>query len=119
LVEAAEKHPGATIQQWEASPNVLASPALTGFLRSISPRYMTGHPTVPVFHYHDATDEFAPLAPALQTMQHWCEQGTKVQEHVVPVGEHILYESLGEPAALHYLADRFADKPAPGSCPPP
>jgi hypothetical protein len=118
LIEAAEKHPFATIQQWEAGPNALQQPALTSFLNSISPRFMPGHPTIPVFEYHDAADEFAPLAPALDTMNKWCARGTRVDMHVEPGGEHIAYESAGLPPAMAYLADRFAGKPAPSTCPP-
>jgi hypothetical protein len=119
LIEAAEQHPFARIQNWEAEPDALMLPAVTTFIHSISPRYMPGHPTVPVFEYHDAADEFAPLAPALDTMATWCARGTSVDEHVVPGGEHIEYESAGQPAALDYLAARFAGDAAPSTCPSP
>jgi hypothetical protein len=116
LAEAAEKHPFASMQQWEAQPNALKLPAVTSFLNSISPRFMPGHPTIPVFEYHDAADEFAPLAPALDTMNEWCARGSTVDMHVQPGGEHIAYESVGLPLAMAYLTDRFAGKPAPSTC---
>jgi hypothetical protein len=116
LAEAAQRHPFESIEDLEARPGILDEPKLDGFLRSISPRYMPGHPEVPVFHYHDATDEFAPLGPALRTMRRWCRRGSTVDVHVEPVGEHIAYLAVGAPLALAYLADRFAGAPAPNGC---
>ena len=117
LIEAAEQHPLARIESWEAQPNALELPAVQRFLRSISPLYMSGHPTVPVFEYHDAADEFAPLGPALATMAKWCARGATVDVHVSPGGEHITYEGGGLPLGLNYLAGRFAGQPAADTCP--
>ena len=116
LAEAAQRHPFLSMEDLEVRPGILDRPKLDGFLRSISPRYMPGHPEVPVFHYHDATDEFAPLGPALRTMRRWCRRGSTVDVHVEPVGEHIAYLAVGAPLALAYLADRFAGAPAPNGC---
>ena len=103
---------------WEARPGALDEPTIVGFLRSISPRYLPGHPTIPVLLYQDAADEFAPMGPSVDTMKTWCSRGTRVEIHIDPGGEHILYEQQGLPVGLGYLADRFAGKPAPSTCPP-
>jgi len=116
LAEAAVRNPFLSMDDLERRPGVLDRPKLDGFLRSISPRYMPGHPEVPVFHYHDATDEFAPFGPALKTMKRWCRRGSTVDVHVDPVGEHIAYLAVGAPLAVAYLADRFAGAPAPNGC---
>ncbi len=116
LVQASQRHPFLTFEDLAAQPGILDNPVLDGFLRSISPRYMPGHPEVPVFHYHDATDEFAPMEPALETMRRWCRRGSTVDLHVEPAGEHIAYDSIGAPQAISYLTDRFAGVPAPNTC---
>lgn len=118
LVEAAERHPFARVEQFEATPGSLDLPPVTRFLASISPLHMPGHPTLPVLLYQDAADELAPAPPALQTVQKWCARGSTVQVHLQPGGEHIAYQSEGLPVGLDYLADRFARKAAPSTCPP-
>src|SRR5205807_4540963 len=116
LSEAGRRNPFARVEEWQATPNAIDAPALTSFLQSISPEFMPGHPTIPVLLYHDRTDEFAPIAPALDMVSKWCARGSRVQVHVEPVGEHIAYETLGAALAMSYLADRFAGAPAPSSC---
>jgi pimeloyl-ACP methyl ester carboxylesterase len=116
LAEAAQRYPFESIEDLEARPGILDEPKLDAFLRSISPRYMPGHPEIPIFHYHDATDEFAPLDPALATMRRWCRRGSTVDVHVDPAGEHVAYLGVGAPLAISYLADRFAGVSAPSTC---
>jgi hypothetical protein len=116
LAEAAARHPFLSIEDLQGQPGILDTPKLDRFLRSISPRFMPGHAEVPIFHYHDATDEFAPYEPALTTMQRWCRRGSTVETHVDPAGEHIAYLAVGAPLAVSYLADRFAGVPAPNGC---
>jgi hypothetical protein len=116
LAEAAQRHPFLTVDDLEAQPGILDTPALERFMRSVSPRYMPGHPEVPIFHDHDQTDEFAPIEPALATMRRWCRRGSTVDVHVEPAGEHLAYAPVGAPLAVSYLADRFAGLPAPNTC---
>jgi pimeloyl-ACP methyl ester carboxylesterase len=116
LVEAARRFPFAKVGQWEATPDAIDQPGVTRFLSSISPEFMSGHPTIPVLLYHDRTDEFAPIGPALDMASRWCARGTPVDVHVEPIGEHIAYETLGAPRAMAYLAARFAGDAAPTTC---
>lgn len=118
LAAAAQREPFGRFEAWEASPNALDSPALTRFLSSISPEFMPGHPHMPVLLYHDRTDEFAPVAPALDMAHRWCTAGTPVQVHVEPAGEHIAYESVGQPLALSWLDGRFARRHLVTACRP-
>ena len=86
LVEAAIRYPLATVEQWASHPGALNQPALTAFLRSISPESIPGHPRIPMLLYHDVTDQFAPIKPALDMFVRWCAAGTPVQVHQEPVG---------------------------------
>jgi acetyl esterase/lipase len=117
LIQAAEQHPFANISEWEATPNALQAPAVVSFLHSISPLYMPGRPIIPVLEYHDQRDEFAPIGPALATVAKWCKRGATVDQVTEPGGEHIEFESVGEPIAIKYLAARFAKQKAPDTCP--
>jgi pimeloyl-ACP methyl ester carboxylesterase len=117
LIQAAEEHPFASISQWEATPDALQKPAVTSFLDSISPEFMPGHPIVPVLEYHDQADEFAPIGPALATVGKWCARGARVDQVTKPGGEHIEFESVGQPIAIDYLAARFAGHSTPDTCP--
>lgn len=116
LIEAAERHPMARYEDWQVRPNTLDDPTLDRFLRSISPLYMRGHPRFPVLHYHDETDEFAPIGPAREMFAKWCRRGTVVESRIEPLGEHIEYQARGASTAIAYLNDRFAGVPAPSTC---
>ena len=78
---------------------------------------MPGRPIIPVLEYHDQRDEFAPIGPALATVAKWCKRGATVDQVTEPGGEHIEFESVGEPIAIKYLAARFAKQKAPDTCP--
>ena len=117
LIQSAEQHPFANIASWEATPDALQAPAVVAFLQSISPEYMPGRPIIPVLEYHDRDDEFAPLANALATVAKWCARGATVDQVTQPGGEHIEFESVGQPIAIKYLTARFAGQSTPDTCP--
>ena len=117
LIQAAEQHPFANISEWEATPDALQTPAVTSFLDSISPEYMPGRPIIPVLEYHDRDDEFAPLANALATVAKWCARGATIDQVTQPGGEHIEFETVGQPIAINYLTARFAGQSTPDTCP--
>lgn len=116
LAAAAAREPFGRLESWEAFPNALESRSMMQFLSAISPEFMPGNPQIPVLLYHDRTDEFAPVGPALDMVHRWCHAGTPVQVHVEPVGEHIAYESVGQPLALSWLDGRFARQPLVTAC---
>ncbi|MCO4253230.1 lipase family protein [Pseudarthrobacter raffinosi] len=74
-----------------------------------------GRPNAPVHFYMASHDELVVPANADKLVQHYCEEGVKVQYIKYP-GEHVTAQVTGFPGAVAWLADRFAGKPAPSSC---
>ncbi|WP_308259254.1 lipase family protein [Pseudonocardia sp. H11422] len=73
-------------------------------------------PAAPALVYHGGADELIPVTQARGLRADWCEQGATVQYTELPGAEHVDGAVLGGPAAANWLADRFADHPAPTSC---
>lgn len=100
---------GQTIQQFDARSDVAAVYAENNLITRPAP-------AVPVFQYHAALDEIVPIGQA-QTLNHaWCAEGARTVFTLVP-GDHITGETTGLPAAISWLIDRFAGRPAPTTCP--
>jgi hypothetical protein len=114
--DAATQFPLASVQQFEASPGVLELPAINQLLQSISPLWTSGTPTAPIYDYHELLDEYAPIAGDRQLMQRYCKAGVHVDHVELLTGEHIAGTVTGAPAAIAYLADRFAGRPVPDDC---
>lgn len=78
-----------------------------------------GHraPQPPVFIYHSILDELNPIGATDALVQKYCAMGATVSYHRDPASEHISLVATGAPLAATFLADRFAAKPAPTSCP--
>jgi hypothetical protein len=100
---------GETIQQFDARPDVAAVYAENNLITRPAP-------TVPVFQYHAGLDEIVPLGQAQALNHAWCTEGVRTVFTTVP-GDHITGETTGLPAAVAWLADRFAGRPAPTTCP--
>ncbi|WP_353069556.1 lipase family protein [Amycolatopsis sp. DG1A-15b] len=96
---------GETIRQFDARPDVAAVYAENNLTTRPAP-------TVPVFQYHAALDEIVPLGQAQALNRAWCSAGVRTVFALVP-GDHIAGETAGLPAALAWLGDRFAGRPAP------
>lgn len=73
-------------------------------------------PTAPLYIYHAIFDELIPIGPTDELVAKYCEEGATVQYHRDPASEHVSLVASGAPAAVQYLADRFAKKPAPSTC---
>ncbi|WP_329234728.1 lipase family protein [Streptomyces canus] len=99
---------GATIQQFDAQPAVASVYAQNNLITRPAP-------TVPVLQYHAALDEIIPISQARVLNQTWCTAGVRTVFTVVP-GDHIVAETTGLPAAVSWLTDRFAGRPAPATC---
>ena len=97
-----------TIHQFDAQPSVAAVYAQNNLITRPAP-------TVPVFQYHAALDEIIPLGQAQALHQAWCAQGVRTVFSLAP-GDHVAGETAGLLPALAWLADRFADHPAPSTC---
>ena len=68
-----------------------------------------------MFQYHATLDEIVPIGQARALNQTWCAAGVRTVFTVVP-GDHITGETTGLPAAIAWLTDRFAGRPAPTTC---
>ncbi len=116
LVQAAAQFPFASLQQYEAYPGVESTPAVVNLLHSISPLGIPGTPTAPIYDYHSAVDELAPIGPDRRLMRRFCAAGVKVDHVETLLGEHVAVALDGAPGAVAYLAARFAGRPAPDDC---
>lgn len=115
IAHAVPRYPFLEVADIEAVPNALGRPPIAAMLRNNSPVGLP-NPRVPIHHYHAGADELAPIAPARLLMQRFCRAGLTVQSKENPLGEHLTEIVVGAPAAVEYLADRFAGEPAPNTC---
>lgn len=117
LHNAALAHPFLSAAELEAWPgSITNNPELSKVVRRASPLFREGAPTAPVLLYHAIADEFAPIGAARALAEKYCATGTPVQRTENSIGEHGTEAAAGLPAALTYLSDRFAGKPAPSTC---
>jgi hypothetical protein len=116
--DAVAKHPMfASINRYAKVANPLEVPALQPMFRSMSPLTRPGVPAAPVFEYHAVFDELAPVGPARKLVARFCKAGVRVQHVERSLGEHLTEVAISSGAAMDYLGDRFAGKPAPSNCP--
>ncbi|WP_275461438.1 lipase family protein [Streptomyces noursei] len=76
----------------------------------------TRTPDAAVYLYHGTADELIPYAVGARLRAEWCARGARVQWTSIPLGEHVLGAIVGAAPAADWLADRFADRPAPDNC---
>lgn len=72
----------------------------------------TGVPTMPLYVYHAAGDEVAPVADADAVVAALCARGTVVEYRKNVVGEHATEDILGAAGALAWIEARLAGEPA-------
>ena len=118
IADGIVRHPFWNIASYESRPDVIDDPGLTASLTNISPAAMSLAPTGPLYMYTSQTDEFAPLGPALRLAACYCAAGVTVDQVTDPPTDHVAELAVGGPGALTYLADRFAGKAPPSTCPP-
>jgi len=73
-------------------------------------------PTAPVFLYHGTLDELIPLSVGQELRSSYCDMGVNVRWQTIPLAEHIIGVSVGGPAAMTWLGERFAGRPATSNC---
>jgi hypothetical protein len=73
-------------------------------------------PAGPIFIYQAANDEIIPLAGVQALNNGYCQAGVPVDFVKDELSEHVSLAVAGAGAALNYLIDRFAGKPAPDTC---
>ncbi|NSC20753.1 lipase [Streptomyces albus subsp. chlorinus] len=74
-------------------------------------------PAAPVHLYHGTADELIPYKVGARLRTAWCRRGATVRWRGLPLLGHVTGAALGTPSAARWLADRFAGKPAPDTCP--
>lgn len=72
-------------------------------------------PSVPMYIYQATLDELIPIQDVDQLVRTYCSGGAQIR-YSRQLNEHIGLEITGYPAALAYLSDRIAGRPAPNSC---
>lgn len=71
-------------------------------------------PDAPMFLYHARRDELIPYELSEQLRARWCSKGVNVRLVETPGADHSLTgTSLGNPAAIDWLAERLATGPPP------
>ncbi len=73
-------------------------------------------PTAPVYLYHGTLDELIPFPVGQSLRTSYCGLGARVQWQPVPLSEHLLGVSVGGPAAMKWLGDRFAGRAPASNC---
>jgi hypothetical protein len=101
----------ATPAALEALPQVTQAFGRLDLIRGPAPR-------APSYWYNEIDDELAIIKPVDELFAADCAQGAVIDYHRDPIGEHLTGAVTYVVPALAYLADRFAGKPAPNSCPP-
>jgi Secretory lipase len=111
--------PGANASQYTNFPSsqaLAADPVVKSVLDKASLRYAP-LPKAPLYLYNAQTDELAHIEPVDALVASYCAHGLTVDYDRDPAGlEHITGATRYWPAALQYLEDRFAGKPAPDNC---
>jgi pimeloyl-ACP methyl ester carboxylesterase len=114
--DAALRFPLARIEDFLADPAALYLPETARLFRRTSPATFRGTPDAPVYMYHSVFDELAPIGPARELAKRFCAAGVAVKKYEDVLSEHVTLTATGYPAALSYLGDRFAGRPAPSNC---
>ncbi|MEA2126754.1 MAG: hypothetical protein QOI80_3536 [Solirubrobacteraceae bacterium] len=116
IEQFAGEYPGAHLDDFMRVPNAKDLPYVGRVIDANDLGHRT--PKAPTYIYQAATDELEPVAGADAIVANYCGRGVKVRYTRAAAGEHIAYQAAGAPAAAAYIADRFAGKPAPSTCPP-
>ncbi len=114
LIEYTAKYPFLDLSRFTAAGDLLARGPFLSLLRANS--LGQKKPRTPIFEHHAIADMNVRIAPTDRLMARYCAQGTPVVYQRNPLGEHVTAAVTYLPAALAYLVDRFAGKPAPTNC---
>ena len=109
------QYPYARISDYTSVPDPLAVPRVKQVVTmdNLGQR----KPTTPLYIYNATHDELNPIAAGDALVSHYCSEGVTVDYERILVGEHISPVVTNAAQAVSYLADRFAGKPAPSTCP--
>jgi pimeloyl-ACP methyl ester carboxylesterase len=113
-VELATIAPLRHLRDFVTVPDPLADPRWQA--RLADNRAGTQAPAAPVYLYHGSADELIPRGVGERLRTEWCGLGATVHWQQIPLAEHILGVSIGGPAAMAWLGQRFAGRPATNNC---
>ena len=113
--------PGARISQLTHYPDAAALLAVPRVARALDDVDLVQGPgpSAPAYLYHEVNDEILIIKPVDQYVRKNCEDGARIEYHRNPVGEHGSGAVAFQLPAMQYLADRFAGRRAPDTCPNP
>ncbi len=80
-------------------------------------RLGTVAPAAPLLVVHSTVDDIVPFAQAKAAVGAWCARQVRVEFDPLPVGSHVEADIAFLPEAEQWLADRFAGRPVPDTCP--
>ncbi|PBC41132.1 lipase [Rhodococcus sp. ACPA4] len=98
------------------STSMLDNPDAISVMNDNSVELYPGVPTAPIYEWHSATDNLIPVDSVVATMARYCAAGATIQSVLGPNLDHLTVGAIGLPAAVDYLQDRFAGRPAPSNC---
>ncbi len=102
--------------RYRDAADLLAEPRIAKALDKLNliegPRF-----SAPSYLYHEINDEILIIKPVDELVAEQCRGGATVQYVRSPVGEHISGAGAYLGPGMQYLADRFAGRDAPSTCP--
>jgi hypothetical protein len=114
LAQEVASYPFRRLSEYTTATDPLGTPVAQAVLNA---NEMGGtRPSAPVYLYHSLFDELVPYASAQALKASWCGLGARVQLYTDILSEHNVLAVTGAPAAVSYLAARFAGTPAPSNC---
>ncbi len=114
LEEFVAAYPLRRMSEFTVVPDPLEVPRVKRVIAKVA----LGHrkPSAPAFIYHAILDELNPISASDALVDRYCAMGAVIAYDRSLVGEHILLQETGAPAAVAYLADRFAGIPPASIC---
>ena len=94
----------------------LTDPRPVAVADRVSLEFQQGIPNAPIYDWHSPTDTLVPLDALDRTFARYCAAGVPVARQLVNSRDHLSAAVLGLPAAIDWVADRFAGLPAPSNC---
>ncbi|WP_433717282.1 lipase family protein (plasmid) [Nocardia sp. CA-084685] len=99
---------GHSVDDFGSDFTLFFAPRTRAIMRDNSIENYEGVPGSPVFEWHSPTDVLLPLPELDATMARWRAEGTPVTQLQVPAPDHLSAALIGLPAAVQWLAGRFA-----------
>ncbi len=113
-VDFVTKYLFANLNDYTAEPNIGSNPTILALLDH--GRLDRAIPAGPTYVWHSTGDDVLPIAGTDTLVRNWCNSGAQVTYVRTNAPTHSGAAYVGLPAAIDYLAQRFAGVPAPSGC---